>query len=189
VEFGSNSNPDQYVDNVHLGWWIAGDITTQDQIDADPFLSGGPTATYTGTAIGNVANGLGAGGWKTYIATGDLAMTWEFGPRTGDLTISRFDTANFGTNGLSFGGAMCAPGVTCGTGDFSGVSVAAGNHFGGTLSGQHADVGSLSGNAAGSFVNNGSTIAGGVIGNWNISNAGYDPATYKATGIFGGTRP
>ena len=39
----------------------------------------------------------------------------------------------------------------------------------------------LAGGAAGSFVNNGSTVAGGVMGNWNVAND-----RYKATGIFGG---
>jgi hypothetical protein len=185
VEFGPEGNPSNYVDNVHLGWWVAGDITTAEELaDPDNFTALGPTATYDGHAIGNVANDLGGEGWKTYVATGDLAMTWSFAQRIGDLTISRFDTANFGADGLSFTGAMCAPGVTCGTGNFSGVNVAAGNHFGGPLSGQlPGELGSLSGSAAGSFVNNGPTPAAGVIGNWNVGSQ-----SYMATGIFAGAR-
>jgi hypothetical protein len=95
-------------------------------------------------------------------------MTWEFGPRTGNLTIDKFDTANFGSNGLSFTGAMSAPGQL--------------NHFGGSLSGSLPSDVSLSGSAAGSFVNDGARKAAGVIGNWNIGGQGY-----KATGIFAGS--
>ena len=36
--------------------------------------------------------------------------------------------------------------------------------------------------AIGSFVNNGTTPAGGVIGNWNVNSA-----NYRATGIFAGS--
>ena len=42
-------------------------------------------------------------------------MNWDFAKRTGDLAISKFERSNFGTDGLTFTGPMCAPGVTsCG---------------------------------------------------------------------------
>lgn len=178
VEFSNGeSAEDHHVDNIHLGWWVSGEPTTVGQIDA--LAQTGATATYTGHAIGNVANNLSGSGWQTYVAAGNLNMTWNFGPRTGNLTISQFDTQYFGGNGLSFSGAMCAPGVSCGTG----INVAAGNHFGGPLSGQlPGGLGSLSGNAAGSFVNNGPNPAAGVIGNWNVGHN-----DYKAGGIFAGS--
>ena len=99
--------------------------------------------------------------------------TWPwlgiFAQRSGDLQISKFDTANF-NNGLTFSGPMSAPGV------------ANGNRFTGPLYGQlPSNLGSLSGSAAGSFVNNGDMKAAGVIGNWNVVNS-----AYRAGGIFAG---
>jgi hypothetical protein len=151
------------------GYWVAGDVTQSNDI---PFTG---SASYAGEAIGSVANNLNGLGWQTYKATGDLSMTWNFASSTGDFAISHFDTAAT-SDGLSFGGPMCAPGVAgCGT--------PSGNHFGGPLSGGLPNGAALTGFAAGSFVNNGSDKAAGVIGNWNISNS-----QYEATGIFGGLR-
>ena len=161
VEFGNGSG-DQYTDNLHLAWWIAGDVT------ADQDLPTTGSATYAGHVIGNVANNLIG---KSYVAAGDLDMSWNFANRTGDLSITKFDMAN--TSGLAFSGAMSAPGV-----------LAAGNHFGGALTGAAPNGSSLSGSAVGSFVNNGNIKAAGVIGNWNVGNS-----AYRAVGIFGGARP
>ena len=137
-------------------------------------------------------------GWHTYVATGDLDMNWNFGTRSGDLTISKFDASHFPDNGgLSFTGSMCAPGVTsCGT------NTPGGNHFGGALSGalpdtwQHGeatgqiptDARNLNGFALGSFVrgpdNVGTerSVPQGVIGNWGVGND-----RYMASGIFAGS--
>lgn len=174
VEFGPNGNPTQLVDNVHLGLWIGGDISTGAQLDAlqvDALEAQDAEATFAGHAIGNVASNLGPDGWKTYVAAGNLDMTWHFGSRTGGLTISNFDRS-VTPEGLTFSGPMSAPGVIDG------------NHFSGPLSGQlPSDLGSLSGSAAGSFANNGNTVAAGVIGNWNIGNN-----AYNAAGIFAGAK-
>ena len=166
--------------DINLGWYVVGDISTEDDFSDSAFLALGPQATYKGTAIGNVAS-LGDAGWKTYVASGDLAMNWDFANRTGDLTISKFDTSVV-AGGLTFSGPMCAPGVTCGGGNFV---TPEGNHFGGPLSGALPgnSGGPLAGGAIGSFVNNGNTVAAGVIGNWNVHND-----VYGATGIFGGKR-
>jgi hypothetical protein len=181
-----------------LGWWAAGDIPPVGQL---PFTG---TATYSGDAVATVATDLfstGYGdytqnfnsssptnGWTTYVATGDLNMNWDFGTRSGNLTISNFDTQHFGTDGLSFTGAMCAPGVTsCGT------TTPGGNHFGGALSGQlpnnldlSATDRTLEGFALGSFArgpeNIGRSIPQGVIGNWGVGND-----RYMASGIFAGS--
>jgi hypothetical protein len=172
VSFGNGESGPQYVDNIHLGWWVAGDIATDTDLDALQALDA--SATYQGHVIGNVANNLDDGGWNTYVATGDLEMNWAFASRTGDLTISKFDTQNF-NDGLTFSGPMCAPGVYgCGTG--------AGNHFGGPLNTPQGSPIALTGSAAGSFVNNGAAKAAAVVGNWNIGGAGY-----KATGILAGS--
>jgi hypothetical protein len=168
--------------DVNLGWYVVGDITDVSALEA---LGG--SANYKGTAIGNVANNIDGSGWKTYVATGDLAMNWNFAGHTGDLTISKFDTS-VTPGGLTFTGDMCAPGVACGGGNFVAPE---GNHFGGPLSGtlpnnlglpENIDR-VLAGSAVGSFVNNGNTLAAGVIGNWNVHND-----VYGATGIFGGKR-
>ncbi len=82
---------------------------------------------------------------------------------------------------------MCAPGVSC----EQNSGVPEGNHFGGPLTAAAslptttlpANLSDLAGSAVGSFVNNGNTVAAGVIGNWNVHND-----FYGATGIFGGQR-
>jgi hypothetical protein len=102
-------------------------------------------------------------------------MNWDFSKRSGDFAINKFDVSHFeNTGGLSFSGAMSAP-VNLG-------GAAINDHFTGSLSGNLPNnLGLLSGSAAGSFVNNGTVAAGGVMGNWNVSSN-----VYRATGVFGG---
>jgi hypothetical protein len=193
VEFGNNpENP--YVDDVHLGWWVAGDITTDEQLaalaEADKFMGLGPTATYKGNVIGDVAYNPDGNGWTTYTATGKMEMDWNFNHRQGELRIKNFDTS-VTPGGLNFSGPMCAPGnYGCGT--------RPGNHFGGPLNtvqpvGNDAQLPSnlanISGSATGSFVNDGpDRPAAGAIGNWNVSNSMNGAGGYKATGVFAGRR-
>ncbi len=158
------------------GWWIAGDIIDQSDMPTDG------SASYTGKAIGDVASNPGTMGWVTYTAKGDLVMTWDFGARAGDLTISKFDTQHI-DGGLTFTGHMTAPGE---------VGL---NQFSGPLSGKDLpdNLSDLSGSATGSFVRgpdnikDGRIISGskpqGVIGNWTV-----DSSKYTAGGIFGGSR-
>ena len=186
-----------------LGWWVAGDIAAVGDLPFDG------TASYSGGAIGQVVTNInadastdlvGQDGWTTYTATGDMDMNWDFGKRSGDLKISKFDQANFGTDGLTFRGNMCAPGVTaCGT------TTPSGNHFGGKLTGQLPADGQngelppgardLDGFAVGSFTRGpgnydqetGKPIKGsipqGVMGSWGVGND-----RYQASGIFAGKR-
>ena len=163
-----NPNATQYVDNVHLGWWVAGDIASATDLNelGNQFAS----AIYSGHAIGNVANNIDGNGSKTYVAAGDLSMSWNFNLREGNLTIDKFDRPNFGGNGLAFSGPMSAPGQL------------SAKHFQGPLSGQLPGDLSVSGSAAGSFVNDGAKKAAGVIGNWNVGGN-----AYKAGGIFAGS--
>ena len=178
-------HPQQVTADVNFAWYVVGNITTKTQLDDfATWLALGPSATYTGSAIGNVANNIDGTGWKTYVATGNLAMNWNFADRVGDLTISKFDTTVV-PGGLSFSGSMCAPGVSCG----ENAGVPSGNHFGGRLSVVQSaslpnSLSDLAGSAARSFVNNGNTVAAGVIGNFKVQND-----VYGATGIFGGKRP
>ena len=117
------------------------------------------TATYEGDAIGNVSR-LNGEAWYTYVATGDMDMTWNFKHRTGELHIKNFD-------GMSFNGNMAAPGNP--------------SRFSGELVGPSAGRGS----ASGAFVKDSNHVSGkpppGVIGNFGVQ--GND---YKASGIFGG---
>jgi hypothetical protein len=168
VNFGNPTASDpkatRYADNLHLGWWVAGDLSSNADIDA--LAATGASATYTGHVIGNVASNLDNTSWKTYVAAGKLAMYWNFACRNGDLTISNFDGRTFGTGPHN----LTQPNLTL-------------NQFRGPLT--SAD---LTGGVTGSFANNGAVKAGGVLGNWNVSNATTGvPATYKATGIFGGS--
>ncbi|MGH6792451.1 MAG: hypothetical protein ACRECF_06910, partial [Methyloceanibacter sp.] len=170
VEFINNSS--QYVDNIHLGFWVAGDVT-----DVDALYALGGYATYEGHAIGNVASSIDSDRWKTYIATGDLDINWSFAQRSGELTISKFDKKNF-EGGLTFEGPISEPNP---------YAFASGTHFQGNITGNlPQDLGALEGSAAGSFVgstSNGTRPPPGVMGNWNV---GGD--NYKATGIFGGSK-
>lgn len=142
-------------DNVHLGWWVAGDVANRNQLPT----SG--KATYAGSAIGNVAK-LQDGQWMNYVANGDLDMTWNFGKRRGDLTISDFD-------GKTFGGKMLAvPGPGSGA-----------NLFAGALSGS-----GVGGAANGSFVGpQPGNAPKGVIGDFGVGNS-----NWQANGVFGGAK-
>jgi hypothetical protein len=195
---GESVPPTNVTADVHLGWWVAGNTASDTELDAlrqeavaSPSTDFG--ATYAGHAIGTVANNLSGQGAITYVATGNMDMSWNFGERSGRLDITHFDAPN--TGGLSFGGSMQAPGVLD----------APGNAFTGTITGQLPEhlpcVGCLPGSNALSGVANGSFVHGndldvagavgklpqGVIGNWNIGNGqGNNTFTYGATGIFAG---
>ena len=56
------------------------------------FMALGPTATYSGNVIGDVAYNPDGTGWTTYTATGKMAMDWNFSRSQGELEISNFDT-------------------------------------------------------------------------------------------------
>jgi hypothetical protein len=155
------------------GWWVAGDIIDVSDLPFDG------TATYQGTAIAEVGNNLNGEGWITYTAKGDMAMNWDFGTRSGDLTISNFDKGHI-DGGLTVSGQMTTPGELEGK-----------NKFSGELSGQNLpdNLSDLSGSARGSFVSGPDNVRDGprskpqgVIGNWEVGSE-----RYKAGGIFGGS--
>jgi hypothetical protein len=164
------------INGIARGWWIAGDIIDQSDLPFDG------SATYEGGAIADVANNLNGEGWVTYTAKGDMLMTWDFGTRDGDLTISKFDTGHI-DGGLTFTGHMTTPGELEGK-----------NQFNGSLSGVDLpkNLSDLSGSANGSFVRGPINFDGhnavkgsvpqGVIGNWSVQSE-----VYGAAGIFGGS--
>ena len=72
--FGTDSTSD-FTDNVHLGWWVAGDLLTDEVESRPPFTR---QRLLFWHAIGNVATNLSNQGWTTYVATGNMNMNWEF---------------------------------------------------------------------------------------------------------------
>jgi hypothetical protein len=159
---------------VNLGWYVAGDISTQG--DVDSFTALGPTATFSGEAIGDVAALNQTGLWDTYVATGDVNMTWTFANRSGNLAITNFDaTGPYGP--LNVSGVMEVPG------ELSSVDL---NKFEGPLTGSLGPQ-SAAGFAQGSFVRNGADPMAGAIGNWHAGNTG-ETEFYKATGVFAAGR-
>jgi hypothetical protein len=158
----SDAAPIKRVDNVHLGWWAAAPLSSAGSpaADIDMLAAQSATATYSGNVLGDVAK-LNGNQWQSYVAAGDLDMTWRFASRRGELAISNFDGRSFQT---SYGGLrQTNPAV---------------NQFTGFLGGD-----GLSGNVRGSFANDLSgNPARGVIGNWNVGSQ-----NYRATGIFAGS--
>jgi hypothetical protein len=116
------------------------------------------SATYNGSALGTVSRDTGSGVAK-YIARGDVNMSFDFDTRQGNLTIGNFD-------GLS------ATGTVAGNPDQAKAL------FGGSLSGT-----SVSGSVNGAFVNNGSDVAAGIIGDFGLSGTGV-----QAVGTIAGVR-
>ena len=140
-------------DFVHLGTWVTGDIPTNDEL---PTVG---TGSFAGHVVGNVVNDLGAARAQ-YLAAGDLSLDYDFGVRSGTLSIDNFD-------GRSFSGTMtgsATPGVP--------------NRFTGPLSGS-----GLTGAAAGSFVRGPGGPADGVLGAFDVDGTGY-----SAAGTFMGER-
>jgi hypothetical protein len=141
--------------SVHLGTWVAGDIANDADIANSDLVNA--TGTFKGMAVGNVVSGE-----ASYVAAGDMDMTYNFGERSGTLNISNFD-------GHSFGGTM--------NGSVGGQAT-----FNGDLSGSS---GFLGGSANGAFVNNGSDVAAGAIGNFEV---GASEGDWRANGVFAGGR-
>jgi hypothetical protein len=148
------------------GTWVTGDLTTRAQLNT---LAGNGTTTattahYTGDAVGTVYNE-----GSVYTARGDLSLDWNFGSRDGVIEIGGFDTENRGDGaGIAFGGNIAA--------EPNGMA------FTGSLEGE----GPLGfGFAQGSFVNAGSSLAQGVIGNFGFA----ESEDYFASGVFMGTQP
>jgi trimeric autotransporter adhesin len=136
------------------------------------------TAIYDGHTVGSAAL-LQGGVWRTYIATGDVHMDWDFGQRAGLLEINNFvdpvgPDEQHQLPTLNVSGTMSMPGQLNEINKFSGPLL-------GTL-GDHCPV-NISGGAIGSFAANGADKTAGVIGNWNAANN-----NYRAAGIFGASR-
>lgn len=85
-EHEDNGNTLRRSDMVHMGTWVAGDITHPNQL-----LLPSTIASYNGTAIANVATAAG----EQYIASGDFSLTIDLSDRAGSLAINNLDGASY----------------------------------------------------------------------------------------------
>lgn len=162
-------------DFLKWGWW--GTQAQMVDIAADPNMEVERLSAHLGTwVVGDIADasqlstsmgyyrGLAVGtvvdGPDSYVAAGRMAMDYSFGARSGSLSISDFD-------GHNFGGSM--------TGAVIGKAT-----FGGSIAG---GPGNIEGTVRGAFVNDGSNIAAGIIGNFDAHEIS---SGWSATGIIAG---
>ncbi|RLP22511.1 FecR family protein [Mesorhizobium sp. YM1C-6-2] len=157
-------------DYVHMGTWVAGDISTDAEIDAlvanAEQIPLGATVYYSGTVIGNVARADGPN-TASYIATGDLGVSYNFSDRTGDVDISNFD------GNVALSGTRTIQQTDSWQTALRGVQLEGANVYAGN--------GSLTGTFNGAFVNNpaaqtGPNVASGVIGSFDFTGAGVNAA-------------
>lgn len=118
------------------GVWVAGLPAPGADFDAAHPNTSAVSATYTGTAIGTVAGAPAP-------AQGTMSMTYNFGPRTGALSITNFAGMSFLNEPVT--GAPAGP-------TFSTSGVLAAN---------------------GSFVSDGTDTAAGVMGTWSAKDGGW----------------
>jgi trimeric autotransporter adhesin len=142
----------QRVDRVHMGNWVAGPLITT----SDMPTTG--SASYAGHAVGSVLN-AGA----RYQAAGTFAASFDFGSRTGNMTISNFD-------GMTLSGTM--------TGNGSSYSTNL------SVSGRSG----LTGNAVGSFYSGAGDPVRETGGQFGVRPATTTSTPYGAAGIFVGKK-
>ncbi|MEM6460528.1 MAG: FecR domain-containing protein [Pseudomonadota bacterium] len=139
-ESGDADN-DRRADAVHMGTWVAGDITNPADLPSGP-----SNASYSGTAIANVATEGGA----QYIASGDFSLDIGLSTRSGSLSINNLDGANYSADVTDASTATQAL--------FASDSLVGSNGLNGTVSG--------------AFVNDGANIAAGAIGQFEAAGSG-----------------
>jgi hypothetical protein len=146
----------QFEDQGALLLWVAGVPATAGTLPTTG------TATYTGHAIANIANGTSG---LTYLAAGAFTGVANFGTQTGSITITGLDGTNYS-----------------GTATQVGQSVS----FGGLLTGSN---GGRTAKIAGSFFQGGATNltpAYGEVGGSLILNG---TGNYLGAGIFAARKP
>lgn len=154
-------------DYVHMGTWVAGEVSTDEEIDDMPFSG---EVYYQGTAMGSVSRTTDDG-VATYIAKGDLFMGYNFESRTGGVDISNFDSSEEMPGGVYLHA------------DVAENSSIQSNLFSGALTGDNLytsedtdDI--LSGSLQGAFVNNPNAVLGapnvaaGIIGDFSFGGTG-----------------
>ena len=96
--------PEYREDYVHMGTWVAGAVSTPEQIHDAGNLPFGGEASYSGTVLGSVARQT-ADGVAKYIASGDLDMQYSFSNREGFVQIDNFDGSD-GFDPVSVSGSV-----------------------------------------------------------------------------------
>jgi hypothetical protein len=141
VKYSANSvyNPNGR-DRLNFATYVAGTQSNAVQLP----LTG--TATYNGDMIGNVRNN-----GNSYIAVGGFQNVWNFGSKTGALTITNFDGANY------TGAAAQTGSTTAFTGGFS----SSGTGRSGALSGAFYGAGTPPAGQAGTFTATGTNYTAG----------------------------
>lgn len=140
-----------------IGTFVTGSLSSEADYEIAKLAYG--DASYDGFALGFVS----IGGDEPQGAYGSMHMDYDFSDREGWMQIS-----DFGDSDIDFGGAITGDGPINGSAP--------------TFTGSNADQPGPIFDASGSFVNNGSNKAAGVIGNFSASDTGW-----SATGVFGGT--
>lgn len=101
---GDENLPNGRTDQVHMGTWVAGDITDPEKIYGENGFTG--SATYAGTALGTVARPT-SDGVVTYQASGKMGMEFDFSARQGTLAITEFDSdPSYNPGGYNVSGTM-----------------------------------------------------------------------------------
>jgi hypothetical protein len=145
-------------DYVHMGTWVAGDITSEADMPTNI------SATYEGTALANIARSDGEGGVAKYIAAGTMDMDFNFNSRLGEVNID--------IDGLQLFSEV--------NGNASGLGL---SHFAGQMNGVGT---SVSGGLSGAFVNDGNPQTGGVAAGGVIGNFSFEGENRLATGTIAG---
>ena len=155
TDFDDPSLSENVRDFAHLGTWVAGDVTP----DAELPTVG--TGSYAGHVVGNVVAPAEGGARSRYVAVGQLGLDYDFGARSGRLSVNNFDGKNFSGDVV---GGRASDGVS--------------NQFNGTLSGS-----GLRGSTSGAFARGPNGPAQGVLGSFDVRGGGY-----KAVGTYVGER-
>jgi len=136
----SESLPGGRRDYVHMGTWVAGDITAAVDMPINV------RATYEGTMLGTVASYQGEAGAAQYIASGTFGMSYNFNDRAGEFWIDDF--AGVSLDGVAYGIDETDQAL------FYATNGESATYF----------------YVSGAFVNDGEEIAAGVIGDFTINN-------------------
>ena len=139
-----NRSDNNYTENAHLATYVTGVLP--DTLDIP--LTG--TARFGGHAIGSVQNGT-----NRYVAVGSFDAAWNFGTKSGLLSLSNFDSLNL-------------------TGTASSTN---GREFSGSLTG-----GTVTGSLDGSFFSEGADPTRYMGGQFSLSDTGYSAAGTFAAG-------
>jgi hypothetical protein len=112
VDASGTEIPSERTDYVHMGTWVAGQLTDPTDLPTSGIVN------YSGTALGTMTRDV-AGSVHKYIASGTMDMSFDFYSRSGQVDIGNFDgvttsanvsqpslTQNFVTGNFAGGGVI-----------------------------------------------------------------------------------